>query len=547
MERKVLYAEVRADVKKPITSERAKSLLGWTIADDKSTEPVLPIRDRKGRRICCRNNVRNRFLTSSNVLLLKQEILRRRWRMNGEPVIVGMTGILLNGQHCLVALVLAAEEWTADPSRWPAWEEEPSIRKIVTYGIEETDDVVNTMDTCRPRSLAEVIYRSAFFAGDGLRERECKECARMTDYAVRLLWHRTGAGLDAFAPRRTHAESLDFLARHPKLLDAVRHVREENGGKDGRILKYTSPGCMAGLTYLFAAGMSVAETYFHGDPPREELLDLSLWNRACEFVVLLASGDLKTKAVRQYLAQLANDGADSNSARWGILVNAWLAFAEDKPVTPSLLRLDFAQDEESGRRTLTANPSCGGIDLGDPSEVDEAKVPKVDPTPQEIKQRTQELRTRKASLVPAKKGKEWAKDDVAWVYDAEGQHYVGCLTEDPVGHRVLVKAKDGTWDVDVSNLSLTQPESVATPKPPRIPETDGNKVAAKKFKKKVAPAKHDVGDLQWVISKNGDHWQGRIIEISGDKVRLKVQTGHRGAGNVVPARISDLRREQPAA
>lgn len=532
--------EVRSEVMgsdNPITAEDARELLGWTIVPDE--ERSYALRDRDGKKVCCKKNTTNRFLYPSVVETLVQEHLRKRWRLNGEPIIVGSSGLILNGQHTLVSLILAAQDWAKDSTKWPAWPEEPTMEKVIVYGVDESDEVVNTMDTCKPRNFMDVVGRSGFFHRDGLSDRDLRECARMTDYAVKLLWHRTGAGLDAFAPRRTHAEALDFLARHPKLLDAVRHVREENGGKDGRVVRYCSPGCLSGLMYLFAVSKSDATSYFHGNPPSESHLDLTLWDRACEFVVLLATSDAQTKAVRQYLATLANDGADGNAARWGVLVNAWLAFAEGNPITPSALRLEFSQDDEERRQLLT-HPSCGGIDLGDPQAADEAAIVKKDPTPAEIEERAKEVRTRKATLKPSRAGDEWADGDVAWVRDAEGRHYLGTISGDIAGGRALVDAMDGTWEVRVDDLSLTRPED--------SPQKETPKVDVKKrpFTKKTA-AGHAVGDLRWVSPKKGDPWQGRVVEITDRAARLKIQTGHPGAGNVVTAALSDLRREQPTA
>jgi hypothetical protein len=202
---------------KAITVEYAKKLLGWTVEDDKEKfNANYLLKDFSGKKVRCSNNVTNRPLYMAVVKVLIQEILRKRWRLNGESLIIGSTGLILNGQHTLIALILAGQQWEKDPEACDQWTTEPTIDKAIVFGIDESDMTVNTMDTCKPRSLADVIYRSEFFSGIKAGDRQA--CARIADYAVRILWHRTGAGLDAFAPRRTHAESLDFIARHPRLL-----------------------------------------------------------------------------------------------------------------------------------------------------------------------------------------------------------------------------------------------------------------------------------------------------------------------------------------
>src|SRR5690606_8050237 len=115
----------------------------------------------------CHNNIRNRDIDKIKVSELVQEILRGHWVMNCESLIIGVTGIVLNGQHTLIALVLATQQWEEvgkDSQIREVWPNKPTIDKLIVFGASEEDKVVNTMDTAKPRSLGDVIFRSDYFA-----------------------------------------------------------------------------------------------------------------------------------------------------------------------------------------------------------------------------------------------------------------------------------------------------------------------------------------------------------------------------------------------
>src|SRR5690606_38664055 len=107
-ERKLLYKEKFAEFcegANAITDDRAKDLLGWEIEPKGSDwgDRYL-FKDRYGNKVRCHNNIRNRDIDKIKVSELVQEILRGHWVMNCESLIIGVTGIVLNGQHTLIAL-----------------------------------------------------------------------------------------------------------------------------------------------------------------------------------------------------------------------------------------------------------------------------------------------------------------------------------------------------------------------------------------------------------------------------------------------------------
>jgi hypothetical protein len=461
--REVLYEKpsIRQCVEeRAMTAATARKIMGW----EEETEevkfgPDYLLKDERGNKVRCHNNISNRPLVRGNVEALVQEILRNRWRFNGEPIIIGKTGLVLNGQHTMVALVLAGQRWADDKEKWSDWDREPTIDKLVVVGVDEDDAVVNTLDTAKPRSLSDVIYRSTYFSS--LQEKDRRKAARLCDNAVRLLWHRTGAALDAFAPRRTHSESLDFIARHPGILECVKHILEEDG-EDGRIAKVVGPGYAAGLMYLMAASASDPKEYKAAQNPCEDSLDWEEFEKAAEFWRRVAEDAPEFRLIRVTLAKL---GGGTNPERWGTIVRAWNAYAEGKKFSSAILGLSY--QERDGVKVLDECPTVGGIDMGKP-EPAEPEDPKRTPDPKPEKIEKEKKRV-KAKATMAAKGErhngEWAKGDTCWVSDPEGDHWFGELTEDPIQREdtgemmAMLRAQDGkVWEVGLDLLSIDHPD-----------------------------------------------------------------------------------------
>lgn len=359
----VLYPKVEATIcegKEPITVSRAKELLGWTVenkAGDLGDDFHPEITALVGYKVNTANNNKNRPFYRANCEALAQEILKQHWRLNGEPIIIGETGQILNGQHTLVALILAGIIWKEHREDFPQWKAEPTLDKIIVTGIKEEEGIINTMDTCKPRSLADVIYRSPYFSK--LSGKDRKQAARMMDYAVRLLWERTGAYTDAHSHFRTHSESIDFINRHQSLTRCVRHIFEEDSEKG--ISKYIGAGYAAGLLYLMAAGKSDLKKY--NDNPEEKYCDLSLLSEAEEFFTLLAQQDRKLREVHDALVANINDDGGSFKERQAILIKAWTLYHSGESITAEALELRYHTDSD-GIKHLAECPIAGGIDVG---------------------------------------------------------------------------------------------------------------------------------------------------------------------------------------
>lgn len=377
IEREVLYPDYEAELcigDNALTVEQAKAFLGWEEEPEgvRFTDYVPELVPLYGRRVRFRNNTKNRYLTPSWLLTLKQEHLNRRWRFNGESISIGRTGNVCSGQHRFISLVLAEQERLGEQEHhWTTlWPGPVTMECLIVKGINEDDDTFKTLNCGKPGTLSEILYRSEYFSK--MKPGDRKTAARTCEGCIKLLWHRTGAGLDAFAPRRTHGEAMDFLARHGKIVRAVRHIFEED--KDGHISRKINPGAAAGLMYLMAASASDLDSYRAAEPkPHEKVLDLSNWDKAEEFWVLVSSGSGPFEVVKEALAFL--DDPDTGSfagkleERLAVICKAWVEWIQGNPVSKSALELKYAGGDD-GERYLDECPTVGGIDLGNPRDAE---------------------------------------------------------------------------------------------------------------------------------------------------------------------------------
>jgi hypothetical protein len=402
-DRPVKYAELKfyhCDSADPLTADLARELLGWNDQDEVQGYDSCQWEYKEvvggkevTRKVWLDNNVTNRPVYRANVLSLMQEMLNRRWRFNGEPIIIGNTGMVLNGQHTLLGLVMAdRERHGRQKPHWDSvWGDAPvGIEKLIVYGVDESDSTVNTMDTCKPRSLPDVLYRSEFFATLGSAERE--RAAALCDWAIRQLWERTGADADPWAPRRTHSEALHFLARHRRLLEAVDFLRQEAGTSNKALRELCPPGRAAAMMYLMAATATQPDSYYAADAPSEEQLDLSRWEDARAYWVALSAGDKKVRGVPLAIAALTNPHTGTPAGpdeKLAVVVKGWLRWRDGKRITEENVtpRYEETACKEcasspgklgdgtdcpachgtgQGHPDLAEQPSVGGIDLANP-------------------------------------------------------------------------------------------------------------------------------------------------------------------------------------
>ena len=159
-ERKVLYPELEALVcagDQAITCDMAMEMLGWGIVEDEAKDDrasfIVPeLQQLYGHKVVMMNNNRNRYVTKSWLQTLKQEHLNKRWRLNGESIVIGKTGVVLSGQHRLISAILAHQEWETGDNKdhwkeiWPG-DVGPVFETIVVRGIAEDDAMFQTLNS----------------------------------------------------------------------------------------------------------------------------------------------------------------------------------------------------------------------------------------------------------------------------------------------------------------------------------------------------------------------------------------------------------------
>lgn len=387
--RDVLYSQIEtrlfcrdpSRVSQPdaLTADLAKELLGWTEVADSETEYLLV--DAYGKKIVCSANLENRHFDKALCNLWMLEILRGKWCFNGETIVLDENGQIQQGQHRLVALVLAVQTWQKDQQQtkpkqiWQlTWPTEPCIDCLIVLGISSADEVINTMDTGKPRTLTDALYRSIYFRD--LEAKKRQKFAKLLDWAIRFLWRRTAQSLSAaerygqvgiFDRKRPHSESLEFLNNHPKLMECLELIGNE---EESRIKPYVPVSYAVGLLYLMGSGNSDGDKYT--SLPQEDSLDWSMWDKASAFWIDLAARGELTEPLRELLDsdEYLPPEAIGNyryDLQVGTVVKAWQCFSQSskakKRIPVTSLMVDRTVNS-LGQAVLSECPRCGGIDVG---------------------------------------------------------------------------------------------------------------------------------------------------------------------------------------
>lgn len=366
----------------PLTVEDAKQLLGWESENDyvaklKSVDANLNedearkvfgndyfATDPRGQKYRLRNNLSNRPWGEGVTKGYMNDILKRYWRLNGETVIICNDARVGSGQHRLIALVYAEQTRTTPEEgegaqagiaqHWEDyWKEPITLECVVVYGVPNTPDITRTWDNVKSRTLSDIIYSDTNLFGE-YKPVERKVVARMLDFAVKMLWARTGEKGDSWTMKRTHSESLDFVNRHPKLKECIKHIYEENKGEKGLIKKYVYPGHAAALMYLMGCSGTPddkIDDYFAlrgtATPPNEKGLKWESMKKAKMFWSDVARDAPELVNLRDARYPTQNDPVDSYTGmvfdpedmlqgtdhmKWGSIIRAWNQYVKDEPV-----------------------------------------------------------------------------------------------------------------------------------------------------------------------------------------------------------------------
>lgn len=411
-ERKVQYPEikiVRHTDDKELTVVQAKKILGWVAESDPEVKELFGdnyhFKDANGVKVRLENCETNRPLRLTLAKEYSNEMLRNKWRFNGESITIDCKANVQSGQHRLVGFVLAEQVRTKNPGLWKEYgtKGELTLPCLLVYGISDDDDVVDTIDLGQKRSLGDVLFRNREFTKVG--DDEQKSLSNTLAGAIRLCWLCTGGKTVASAPKLSHSVALDFLSKHGELkdhegrglLEAVDFVTSEDAGAEKHIRTYLSLPYAAGLMYLFGTSKTDTKKY---DAEGIKAIDTSNWEKAEEFFRRLATGADLGKGhpilvLRNFLSAQSNEsGADRDDTVIAVK-KAWRAFVEGRTLTGiKELKTEYVKDPKTEKRKAVM-VYVGGLDV---ERV--VQVPVEDP---------QTKTPAKDGANPAKAGKKAAK------------------------------------------------------------------------------------------------------------------------------------------
>jgi hypothetical protein len=151
-----------------------------------------------------RANTHNRRLRQGYVDRLADAIRRGEWELNGEPIQIAVNGILLNGQHRLMAIV----------------EADVAAELIVVRNLSPAAQ--DTIDTGSARRLSDVLVR-----------RQESNASTLAPVLSQIHRHRAKMRMDSrgqTAP--TPQQALELLDREPRIRDSVEEglrIRQTTG------------------------------------------------------------------------------------------------------------------------------------------------------------------------------------------------------------------------------------------------------------------------------------------------------------------------------
>lgn len=429
MARKKKYPKIEVKIEEKLTVDQAKELLGWTVVEKGEG---YHMKDLEGQFVLFKNSSSNRPFRISLSKKYGNEMLRGKWKQNGETISFDHYGQIISGQHRLAALVLAEQERKRNVVHW---QDEMGLTKPLTipvvliFGIESTTDVVDTVDVGQKRSIGDVLFRRDEFDKE-LSDREVKKRATILGQALNLLWKRWGGKNATDAYGHPHSETLDMLDKHPKLKDALQFILDENGGggdEGNRIKDLCSLSIATAMMYLMGMSKSTVNP-----ETGEEKLNQGNWKKAEEFWVLLASGEnLKADhpclVLSRYLRKQDGSGMKEREKIYGAIVKAWLIFLEDGKAEMKSIRVK--EKNVDGKRTLDEYPTIGGLDV-----------------PRKVHQ---EMNVGK-----------WTLGDYAWVDDGEAEPWKGKIVEFAGKELVMLLAEDNeVYETRIDLLSADEPET----------------------------------------------------------------------------------------
>jgi hypothetical protein len=439
-------AEAEWVIQEPMNNVQAMLLIGYELAADGRAV----FKDPEGNQIMLTNNVSNRPFRTAYAKRYMLDKLRRKWKLNGETIIIDENGHVQSGQHRLVGLIWAVMLWKKDPAKWAKyWSTPPVDECVIFHGISSDRDTVNTLDIGQKRTLSDVLFRDSRWPKD-MPARKKQQLSNVLAGAARLVWLRAQGKKVSDAPHYPHSEALDFVEEHPGMAESVYHIWAAQGGEaaDGQMItRYITMAYAAGLHYLMAGSATESEEYQTRGP---EALNWALKDRADLFWSTFATAkDTGTDPIGVLKRLLRGTEASTSRGRDEIITmvikafNLWM----DGKKKADADEIEPEMKEKDGKWRLAEDVRLGGMDV---AEITAARERPEGEQPVDDR-------------VGKKKGKKWAKGDTAWVYAQDGEHWFGKIVdvikaEDGGTDLISLKGDDGKeYDESSDNLSVERP------------------------------------------------------------------------------------------
>jgi len=419
---KITVINKTADGEGPLTPDEVKEIVGYCtdpitakVNGFSEKEPLDTLPD--GTKFWFLYNTKNRPYYPAIARSYAQSILTGKWEANGESAVIGKTAECLSIQHRAGGLLIAEAERAANPETWEhLWGEGPvTMPTILVFGVEETDRVVNTMDTGKGRTGADMLFRTEIMLQAFPNKQTRRVAGNIVTNAVKMLWDRMGVKQHSFTPQLNQAELHDFLIRHPKIVEAAAHILEEDTyegeKKRGRVSStILPPGYAAAVLFLMGVSDTDGDEYNHvGDidnykktVPTQDGMDLGKWDKAAKFwsqlvdqnntnlsgvrqAFLLLQDKFMGRGLPEGMEPLTDDSGavieaegchPSIDEKLIVLARAWNLYKKGKPVKADdcLPEVDSVKFDKNRRRKIVGElPNFGGVDV--------PKVGKMSETP----------------------------------------------------------------------------------------------------------------------------------------------------------------------
>jgi hypothetical protein len=442
---KITVVNKTVDGEGPLTPDELKEIVGYT--EDPTTakvngfsekEPLDTLPPPNGAKFWFLYNTKNRPYYPAVARSYAQSLLTGKWEANGESAVIGKSGECLSIQHRGAGLLLAESERAANPEMWAhLWGDGPvTMPTILVFGVDETDRVVNTMDTGKGRTGTDMLFRTEIMLQAFPAKQDRRIAGNIVANAVKMLWDRMGVKENSFAPQLNQAELHDFILRHPKIVESAAHIMKEDTYDDkkrGRISNNVIPaGYAAAVLFLMGASDTDADEYnktgtdeWKKVAPSQDGMDLGKWDKALKFwsdvanqnstilagvrqAFVLLSDKFMGRGLPENVPPLVDDNGNpvevetnhvSIEEKLIVLAKAWNQFKRMKPVKAEecLPAADSVHyDDKRRRKVIGEIPNFGGVDRvktisikeATPETPDDPNAPQEDEGTEQAPQKT---------------------------------------------------------------------------------------------------------------------------------------------------------------